>query len=83
MIYTNTLSNNGIAHDIKICGIQIHSSILYVIGYHIVPKLNEKMDCLSLQFIYKFEYIDSCSFLNTLCYGIIAKCKILKMHLIV
>ena len=47
MIYTNTLSNNGIAHDIKICGIQIPSSILFVIGYKIVPKLNEKMDCLS------------------------------------
>ena len=58
MIYTNTLSNNGIAHDIKICGIQIHSSILCVIGYNIVPKLNEKMDFLSHNLFIKFNIVE-------------------------
>ena len=58
MIYTNTLSNNGIAHDIKICGIQIPSSILFVIGYKMVPKLNEKMYYLSQNLFTKLNIVE-------------------------
>ena len=44
MIYTNTLSNDGMLHDIKVCGLKMLSFVPFVIEQINVPNFKSIMD---------------------------------------